>query len=465
MRGRPPILPGPRPGNNSRQGYEAEPASAGAGFASLGARYDFLRRYGVVDNWRAQTLGDLAQVVGGGTPSRDESRFWSGGTIPWATPTDVTGNHAKYISETAECITEAGLASSAASPLPPGSILYTSRATIGAKAIATVPIATNQGFASFRPRSVDGEYLYYLLDLLTPIIKRLGAGTTFDEVSKRDIRTVWSAVPADPAEQSAIAQILHAVDTGIERTGAALERAREVKRALVQRVLTEGLRREPQRKTAIGLVPMSWDVVPLSSVVATFQYGLSVPMEIQGDLPILRMGNIQRGDVILADLKYVSLSEKVVSPYFLKRGDVLFNRTNSQEWVGKVGIYRHDDPSVFASYLIRLLADGAKVDSYFLGHVLGSYPAQCRVKRYATPGVQQVNINATNLGKVLIPLPLGDDGLKEQRAIAALLEAAEASVRSYEPVLVAQQSLRASLMQDLLTGRVRLKAEIEAAAS
>ncbi len=271
-------------------------------------------------------------------------------------------------------------------------------------------------------------------------------------------------IPESP-EQAAIARMLDAVDTALQRTRAAVERAREVERALVQRVLTQGLHREPQKKTAIGLVPRSWHVVPVSSVVGSFQYGLSVPMEQKGNLPILRMGNIQKGEVVLADLKYVSLPAKVVSPYLLKRGDILFNRTNSQEWVGKVGIYRQDTPAIFASYLIRLFPDGTKVDNYYLGHVLGSYSAQCRVKRYATPGVQQVNINATNLGKVLIPLPIGEDGLREQRDIAALLEAVDAVVRRYEPVLAAQQSLKASLMHDLLTGRVRVTNDIKVAAS
>ena len=119
---------------------------------SLGARHDFLRRYGVADDWRATDARRLAQVVGGGTPSRDESPFLGRRhNSRGATPTDLTANQGKYISKTAECITEAGLASSGASLQPPSSILYTSRATIGAKAIAKVPIATNQGFANFLP--------------------------------------------------------------------------------------------------------------------------------------------------------------------------------------------------------------------------------------------------------------------------------------------------------------------------
>lgn len=288
-------------------------------------------------------------------------------------------------------------------------------------------------------------------------LTRFGLGT-------RAVASLPIALPP-PDEQVAIARLLDAVDTALERARAAAERAREVKRALVQRVFTEGVRGEPSKKTAIGPVPRSWEVVPVSSVVTAFQYGLSVPMQPKGGLPILRMGNIQDGGVLLSDLKFVSLPAKVIAPYRLQRGDVLFNRTNSQEWVGKVGLYRHDTPAVFASYLIRLVADSAKVDNYYLGHVLGSYSSQCRIKRYATPGVQQVNINATNLGKVLIPLPVGDEGLEEQRQIAAMLEAADAMIRSYEPIMAAQQALKKSLAHDLLTGRVRVTGHVMAAAS
>jgi type I restriction enzyme S subunit len=243
-----------------------------------------------------------------------------------------------------------------------------------------------------------------------------------------------------------------------------VERVREVKRAIVQRTLSEGLRGERQKKTAVGLIPISWDVVPVGSVVEAFQYGLSVSMEQKGRMPILRMGNIQDGEIVLGDLKYVNLPQKIIEPYIVRRGDVLFNRTNSREWVGKVGIFRHDSPTVFASYLIRLLPDTAKVDSYYLGQVLGSYSAQCRIKRYATPGVQQVNINASNLGKVLIPVPQGSGGLTEQREIAAIFEAADAVVRSYEPVRAVQQALKKSLMHDLFASRVRATSQAEATA-
>lgn len=289
-------------------------------------------------------------------------------------------------------------------------------------------------------------------------------GTNYPAVNERDICKL--VVPIPPTdEQTTIARILDAADTALERTRTAIARAKRVRLALSQRLFTEGIRSEPQKKTAIGLIPRSWDVLPVSAVVPSFQYGLSVQMQEKGQLPILRMGNIQDGSVRLTDLKYVTLSHELVSPYFLRRGDVLFNRTNSQEWVGKVGVYRHDAEAVFASYLIRLIPEMTMIDPYFLGHVLNSYQAQCRIKRYATPGVQQVNINATNLGKVLIPVPNGSTGLQEQRDIAAVLEAADAVVRSYQPIIEAQEALKMSLMHDLFAGHVRVTELTKAAVS
>jgi type I restriction enzyme S subunit len=433
----------------------------------LDAAHSILRRTGVPDGWREAGVGDLARIVGGGTPDREQSDFWRNGTIPWITPTDLTANGAKYIASGSESISDLGLQESNATLVPKDSIVFSTRGTVGSMALAAVPLTCNQSCEILIPRdaTVDAHFLYYLLNYGLSAFTRLSGGTTFGAITRRDIARVRFAVPAQVDEQAAIARILDAVDTALERTRAAVERAHGVKRALTQRVLTEGLRGEGQRKTAIGLVPQSWQVVPLSGVIAAFQYGLSVPMAQRGTLPILRMGNIQDGDVVFTDLKYVSLPEKLVAPCLLKRGDVLFNRTNSQEWVGKIGIYRHDTPSVFASYLIRVIPNGSEIDNYYGGHVLGSYSAQCRIKRYATPGVQQVNINATNLGKVLIPVPVGEDGLREQSEIAALLEAARTVVSSYEPILAAQQSLKKSLMHDLLTGRVRVHNELKAAAS
>jgi type I restriction enzyme, S subunit len=298
------------------------------------------------------------------------------------------------------------------------------------------------------------RYMYYLLQYLP--LRLLNAATGVPGLSRRDAYAICGVFPSR-SEQAAIARVLDEVGNAIERVRAARERALTLKRALVQQLLSSGTRDETTKKTMIGPVPRSWEIVPVGAVVSDFQYGLSVAMQTKGSLPILRMGNLQQGNVNFSGLKYVSLPDRVTAQYLLRRGDVLFNRTNSQEHVGKIGIYRDDRAAVFASYLIRLHPDKGVVDPYFLGQVLNSYATQCRIKRYATPGVQQVNINATNLGRVLIPVPTGRAGLAEQRVIADTLEQADGSIRSYTPVIEALKSLELSLAHNLLGAKIRLQ--------
>jgi type I restriction enzyme, S subunit len=203
------------------------------------ARHTFLRRFGVPAGWEAIQLGKLAKIVGGGTPSREESRYWAKGTIAWATPTDITANNDKYLYATAEYISEVGMLESAATLLPIGTVLFTSRATIGAKAITQIPITTNQGFASFIPHAdkITKDYLYYLLDILTPTLIRLGSGTTFLEVSKRDIKRVWCAIPP-LEEQEEIGQILAASDKMIAVLKQKVERLQTLKKSLMHDLLS-----------------------------------------------------------------------------------------------------------------------------------------------------------------------------------------------------------------------------------
>jgi type I restriction enzyme, S subunit len=322
-------------------------------------------------------------------------------------------------------------------------------------------------FASFllaaRPRegcAVTPGFFYRWLtsDQVQSYLSASAEGTTgLNNLSHSFFRAMTMSFPSSVEEQGAIVAVLDALDEATDRVLDAVERSRIAARALTQRLLTIGVRGEKCKKTVLGVLPESWEVVNVGAVVTNFQYGLSMPMQAQGCVPILRMGNIQDGNVQLDDLKYVTLPDEVLAAYLVRRGDVLFNRTNSQEHIGKVGIYRCDDPAVFASYLIRLNPQLEVVDPYFLGHVLSSYPAQCRIKRYATPGVQQVNVNATNLGRVLIPLPSGDHGLAEQREIAGLLEEASTKTKRYAGILSSLRELKRSLASDLLTGTVRYR--------
>ena len=318
------------------------------------------------------------------------------------------------------------------------------------------PVDTLCGYhlAIVRPHSnVNPKFLGYIFesDIAKRHFLRTANGVTRFGLGLGAISSLAFTLPP-LSEQQAITTLLESVDATITCLQSEQSHALRLQRGLSQHLLTHGIRAEQTKSTSIGDLPVSWTVVPVRDVVTEFQYGLSEPMQVTGSIPILRMGNIQQGDVVFDDLKYLSLPQHVTERYLLHRGDVLFNRTNSQEHVGKVGIYRDDRPAIFASYLIRLQPNMAVVDPYFLGQVLGSYSVQCRIKRYATPGVQQVNINATNLGQVLIPLP---SDLAEQRQIATALEEACARVRTCTPRLHALRVLKRSLVQDLLSEQAR----------
>jgi len=139
-------------------------------------------------NWVSAPLSAVTEIVGGGTPSRSNPAFF-GGSILWATPTDVTGLDDIFIEQTAETITEQGRRKSSAKLLPVGSVLMTSRATIGYTAIAVREICTNQGFANFicNEDILFNQYLAYWLPFVRNNLLRLASGTTFVEISRSNL--------------------------------------------------------------------------------------------------------------------------------------------------------------------------------------------------------------------------------------------------------------------------------------
>lgn len=421
---------------------------------NLDARHDFLRRYATPTGWVSCELGTLATVVGGATPSRDESHYWSNGNIPWATPTDITACSSKYISSTAECITDAGLASSAAKLLPVGAVLFTSRATIGAKAISTVPMATNQGFATFVPTAINGDYLYYLLDALLPSIKRLGAGTTFDEVSKRDLRKVWCSIPASEHEQAAIAQVLDAVDNAIQSTRIATERACELDHSLLHDLLEKGIAgRHGNRKP-------NWPIHRLDEV-ADVGSGVTLGKDVSGfktvELPYLRVANVQDGHLDLSTIKTVRVRVEEVESYRLEAGDVLVTEGGDLDKLGRGTIWHGEIPNcLHQNHIFRIRAKQDQLRPYFLALVVESDIAKRYFLRVAKRTTNLASINKTVLRAFRFPVP----DPAEQEEIENVMKAVKATVKTLSDKERALQALKKSLMYDLLTGAVRVKASL-----
>lgn len=153
------------------------------------------------DRWKLDKIGNVCQVISGGTPSRNVLEYF-GGDIAWFTPTEIPKNKIEEVILSEENITELGLKKSSAKVLPKGTVLLTSRATIGMIAIAGTEITTNQGFANFicNDKTLYNWYLAYWLNSKVDFIKSLSSGTTFKEISKTTIRNL--DIPLPPPQRT-----------------------------------------------------------------------------------------------------------------------------------------------------------------------------------------------------------------------------------------------------------------------
>lgn len=166
-------------------------------------------------DYQKQRLDEIGVVTGGGTPPRERAEYW-GGSTPWITPGELTGEIGKYVTTSKEAISGLGLAVSSASVLPRGSLLMTSRASIGFCALAGTPIATNQGFQNLTPHEhVDSSFLLHLGRTLRREMIRRASGTTFLEISGREFGRIEVFLPP-LGEQQKIARILDAVDETVQ---------------------------------------------------------------------------------------------------------------------------------------------------------------------------------------------------------------------------------------------------------
>lgn len=179
--------------------------------------------------WSTYHLSDIAEVVGGGTPDTTVPSLWNG-DIQWFTPTEV--GHQKYVSKSARTITQLGLQKSSAKKLPAGSILLSSRATIGECSIAQRECTTNQGFQNLIPKNdTNNEFLYYLAQTKKHHFIKYASGSTFLEISNSEIRKTKCTVPGTE-EQTQIAAFLSALDDRISVQNKIIEDLKVLKKEL-----------------------------------------------------------------------------------------------------------------------------------------------------------------------------------------------------------------------------------------
>ena len=204
-------------------------------FPQNGSSYPEIRFKGFTDPWEQRKLGDIADIVGGGTPSTGNQSYWDG-DIDWYAPAEIADQI--YANSSQKKITGLGYENSSAKMLPPGTVLFTSRAGIGKTAILTRKGCTNQGFQSIVPHR--GELDSYFIFSRTGELKRygelVGAGSTFVEVSGKQMAVMELMMPPTMREQQTIGGFFQQLDHLITLHQRELEKLQNIKKSMLEKM-------------------------------------------------------------------------------------------------------------------------------------------------------------------------------------------------------------------------------------
>jgi type I restriction enzyme S subunit len=380
------------------------------------------------DGWTGVAIGDIADVVAGSTPSTREPSYWGGG-IPWVVPSEVTRQEGQRITATDRTITEAGLRAIRSRLLPVDSVLLTSRATVGAVALAGIPMAINQGFAALvaGPRVLP-EYLMYWCQANRGTFEGLAGGSTFPEVSRPAVRSVPLLLPP-LAEQRRMVDLLGSVDEAL-RVDPVARKCHFTWRALLADIATEA---------------DEW--MPLSAVVTTARAG-ATPLRHEsgyygGSIPWLKSGEVDNPHL---DRATETLSERGLresSAWLMPVGTIVVAMYGQGPTAGNVGYI--EAPMASNQAVIGLVPDTGLVHGRFLFHWLRGCKESMRSRR---SGSTQPNLNK---GLVLLEqVPILD--IVRQRVVAGALDALLDTAAAARRGDAAVRRLRSALLTDLLSG-------------
>ena len=381
------------------------------------------REVKIPKGWIIVKLDNVGNIMGGGTPDSTNSQYWNG-DILWAVPTDITKLSTIYIHDTERKVTEKGLKNSSAKLLPSGTILITTRATIGECAITTKPMATNQGFQNIIcNNNFDRLYVFYVIMHNSNRLLRLAYGTTFLEISKSAIKNIKIEIPKQKKEQIKIASILSRVDATIEKTQQKIDKLERLKKGLMQQLLTRGIGHTKFRKVKwlFGKeieIPRKWKFLKFSVVVQT-----NPPTKIQNSIvPYIPMDAV---DTTKSHFNYFierKLADFSSLPKF-QENDVLFASITPSTENGKTCIVENFSKKGLGSSELTVLRATVEVFPKYLYYYLKSH----RIRQYAisqmmgTTGRQRVP-DSVFKKDLFFELP----SIVEQTKIASILSGVDA---------------------------------------
>ncbi len=370
--------------------------------------------YPLPKGWKWVRLGEVAEIVTGGTPSKKHPEYY-GGHFPFFKPSDLDAG--RHIFSASEYLTSEG--KSRCRVIPANSIGICCIGSIGKSGYFDIECTTNQQINTAIPK-FNSLYLYYYTKTLifNNILWQKSSATTIAIVNKTKLESC--AFPLPPlAEQQRIVERIESLfaklDKAREKAQTVLDGFEIRKAAILHKAFTGELTEKWREGNNISLT--SWEEKPISSLCHSLKYGTAKKSKSTGTIIVLRMGNLQAGEIDWNNLAY-SDDHEDMEKYLLSPNDVLFNRTNSAELVGKTSIYRGEYPAIYAGYLIKMDYKKDFLSGAYLNYVMNSNKAKEYCNLVKSDGVNQSNINAKKLGAFVIPVP----SLPEQQEITRILD-------------------------------------------
>lgn len=418
----------------------------------------------IPEGWKLLEINKFSEVISGSTPRTSNPEFWNGNII-WITPDDLGKNSEIYVDSSSRKISELGLKNSSAKLIPEKSIVISSRAPIGYLAIVTSKYTTNQGCKSLRLfDSIIPEYIYYALYLNINFIKRMGEGTTFAEISKTELEKISILIPISQLEQEKIAKILLDVDYSIYSTRNLIKKYERIKKGLMQDLFTKGIdengniRSGKTRKfwdSPLGKIPLEWEIRTIDKIcelkgrIGWRGYKVK-DLRDSGPLVIGATQIDKKNRIDLSNPVHISIEKYEESPEIqIEKGNIIVVKTGNS--IGKVAYICKDIGPACINPNTALLKD-IRINNLFLYYSLIHPYNQKQIWDFVAAGAQPA-VNQTNLKSMKLKLPRD---LGEQNKIVKILSNIDKKISITELCLIKLESIKRGLMQDLLTGKVRV---------
>lgn len=406
----------------------------------------------MTNNWVITPINKFCKIVSGSTPKTSEPTYW-GGDIAWVTPMDLSKLNNKYITNGARNITRSGLKSCSTELIPANSLVMSSRAPIGYFAINKSPVATNQGCKSFVcDDSIDIEFLYYALNQHIDSIKRLGSGSTFAEVGKKQIGSLIIQIPSKAIQQK-IAAILSSVDEAIQKTDKIIQKSEELKNGLMNELLTKGIGHKKFKKTKLGEIPEEWEIVELNQITHNITDGKHGDCKNESDSSyyFVSVKDIRNGQIDYKNARQIKKEdfEDTHKRTKLEAGDLLLTNSGT---IGRMAVVSDQEitkRTTFQKSVAVLKPNPKKVDAHYLMYALTMVLKSLILE---SSGSAQKNLLLKDLRSYMILLP----SLKEQKIIAEIVSDSDNKITQEKEHKYKLSVLKNGLMNDIFSQKVQI---------